>query len=70
MPALFSADCIGSVLFSAIGFVAFAYGKRMHYWTPMLCGLGLMLLPLFLANLTLMITSVVLGATAVIFRHS
>lgn len=70
MPALFSADCIGSVLFSALGFIAFAYGKRMHYWTPMLCGLGLMLLPLFVANLALLIGSALLGVTAIIFRHS
>lgn len=70
MPALLSANCIGSVLFSAAGFVAFAYGKRMGHWTPMLCGLALMMLPLFLADLALLIASAVISAAAVVFRNS
>ena len=70
MSDLFSANCIGSVLFSAFGFIVFTYGKRMKYWTPMLCGLALMLLPLFLADLALLISSAVLGTAAIVFRHS
>ncbi|HKR53244.1 MAG TPA: hypothetical protein VJR93_02765 [Chthoniobacterales bacterium] len=70
MTASFIVNCVAGVVFSAFGFVVFTYGKRMRYWTPMLCGLALMLLPLFLADLALLITSAVLGTAAIIFRHS
>ena len=59
-----------SDLFSAFGFIVFSYGKRMKYWTPMLCGLALMLLPLFLADLALLISSALLGIAAIVFRHN
>jgi hypothetical protein len=70
MPALSLTNIIGGFLFSSFGFVAFIYGKRMGYWTPMLCGIGLMLLPLFVDDLPLLITSVLLGAVAIVFRNS
>jgi len=70
MPDAFTANCIGGLLFSGLGFVAFTYGKRMRVWTPMICGLGLMLLPLFLADLALLIASLLLGAAAIVFRRS
>ena len=70
MPDAFTANCIGSLVFSGLGFVAFTYGKRMRHWTPMICGLVLMLLPLFVADLALLLTSALLGATAIVFRHS
>ena len=43
VPDFFSLNCVAGVVFSAFGFVVFTYGKRMRYWTPMLCGLALML---------------------------
>jgi hypothetical protein len=70
VSALFTANCIGSVVFSAFGFIVFTYGKRMRYWTPMLCGLALMLLPLFVEDLALLISSALLGAAAIVFRHT
>ena len=70
MPDAFTANCIGSLVFSGLGLVAFTYGKRMRHWTPMICGLILMLLPLFVADLALLLTSALLGATAIVFRHS
>jgi hypothetical protein len=70
MPDAFTANCIGGLVFSGLGFVAFTYGKRMRHWTPMICGLILMLLPLFVADLALLLMSALLGATAIIFRHS
>jgi hypothetical protein len=70
MSGLFTVNCIGSVVFSAFGFIVFTYGKRMKYWTPMLCGLALMLLPLFLADLALLLSSAVLGTAAIVFRHT
>jgi hypothetical protein len=70
VTASFIVNCVSGVVFSAFGFIVFTYGKRMKYWTPMLCGLALMLLPLFLADLALLITSAVLGTAAIVFRHS
>ena len=70
VPDFFSLNCVAGVVFSAFGFIVFTYGKRMKYWTPMLCGLALMLLPLFLADLALLVTSAVLGTAAIVFRHS
>ena len=70
VPDFFSLDCVAGVVFSAFGFIVFTYGKRMKYWTPMLCGLALMLLPLFLADLALLISSAVLGTAAIVFRHN
>jgi hypothetical protein len=70
VPDFFSLNCVGSVVFSAFGFIVFTYGKRMKYWTPMLCGLALMLLPLFLADLALLVSSAILGTAAIVFRHT
>jgi hypothetical protein len=70
VSGLFTANCIASVVFSAFGFVVFTYGKRMRYWTPMLCGLGLMLLPLFVADVALLVGSTLLGTAAIVFRDT
>jgi len=70
VPDFFSLDCVAGVVFSAFGFIVFTYGKRMKYWTPMLCGLALMLLPLFLADLALLVSSAILGIAAIVFRHT
>ena len=70
MSDLSTANCIASVVFSAFGFIVFTYGKRMGYWTPMLCGLALMLLPLFVADLALLVGSALLGTAAIVFRHT
>jgi hypothetical protein len=70
VSGLSTANCIASVVFSAFGFVVFTYGKRMGYWTPMLCGLALMLLPLFVADVALLVSSTLLGTAAIVFRHT
>jgi hypothetical protein len=70
MPDVFIVNCVAGVVFSAFGFIVFTYGKRMGYWTPMLCGLALMLLPLFVADLALFVGSTLLGAAAIVFRHT
>jgi hypothetical protein len=70
MPDAFMVNSIAGVVFSAFGFIVFTYGKRMRYWAPMLCGLALMLLPLFVANIALLVSSAVLGMAAIIFRHT
>jgi len=39
------ASLLGSLLFGAIGFAAFMYGKKMTLWKPMVIGLALMAYP-------------------------
>jgi hypothetical protein len=70
MPDVFTMNCVAGVVFSAFGFIVFTYGKRMGYWTPMLCGLALMLLPLFVADVALLVGSTLLGTAAIVFRHT
>ena len=70
MPDVFTMNCVAGVVFSAFGFIVFTYGKRMRYWTPMLCGLALMLLPLFVADVALLVGSALLGIAAIVFRHT
>ena len=47
---LSAANLIGGLIFGSIGFVAFAYGKKMSLWKMMFCGLALMIFPYFVAN--------------------
>lgn len=70
MPELSLSNSIAGMLFSGAGFVAFIYGKRMHCWAPMVCGIALMMLPLFVTDLALLIMSALLSATAIVFRHN
>lgn len=69
MPALFTGEIVTNVLASAFGFVAFTYGKRMHCWAPMLCGLGMMLLPLFAEDVALLIGSLLLAGASIVLRR-
>ena len=70
MVSLSIANLIGNLLFGAIGFVAFAYGKRMHVWKLMLGGLALMIFPYFVAD-TLLMYLIGTTATATLFlRHN
>ncbi len=43
------------VLFGAIGTGFFIYGKKQQAFVPLLCGVGLMVLPYFIANIFLLI---------------
>jgi hypothetical protein len=70
VPDLTLTNIISGLVFSGLGFVAFTYGKRMSCWMPMLCGIGLMMLPLLLEDVPLVIASSVLGLAAIIFRHN
>ena len=47
---LSGANLVGGLIFGAIGFVAFIYGKRMNLWKLMLCGLALMIFPYFISD--------------------
>ncbi len=50
MPSLSGAQLIGGLIFSSVGFVAFVYGKRMHFWKAMFLGIALMVYPLFVST--------------------
>jgi len=41
-PSFSMAGIIANVLFSAVGFVAFRYGRKMQVWRPMVIGIALM----------------------------
>ena len=45
---------LGSLLFGAVGFVAFMYGKKMVLWKPMVFGVALMAYPYFVPQTWLM----------------
>ena len=60
------ANLIAGIIFGSIGFVAFTYGKRLNLWTPMICGLGLMIYPYFIAN-TIALFAIGLVGTAALF---
>src|SRR5437016_11107410 len=47
---------LGSLLFGAVGFVAFMYGKKMVLWKPMVFGVALMAYPYFVPQTWLMYT--------------
>ena len=61
-----AANLIGGFIFSSIGLIAFVYGKRMHLWGPIFCGLALMIFPYFVANTTAMYV-IGLAGTAILF---
>jgi hypothetical protein len=70
VPEMSLPNIVAGLVFSGFGFVVFTYGKRMGYWIPMFCGIALMMLPLFVDDMALLVTSAALGAIAIIFRHS
>lgn len=43
-------DLIGNIVFGAIGFVAFVYGKKMALYRTMTIGLVLMIFPYFVSG--------------------
>jgi len=42
------------LIFGSIGLGFFVYGKKQKVITPLLCGMGLMVFPYFVSNLTIM----------------
>jgi hypothetical protein len=67
---LSGANLIGGLLFGAIGFVAFIYGKRMNLWKLMLCGLVLMIFPYFVSDTGMLYLVGTLGTAALLFLRS
>ena len=67
MLGVSTANLIGNLLFSSIGFVGFIYGKRMNLWKLMLCRLALMIYPYFVASTVIMYTIGGIGSAALFF---
>lgn len=65
-PAFSTASVVANLLFSAVGFVAFAYGKRMQLWRTMFIGLALMIYSYFIAN-TILLFGLGAALTAALF---
>lgn len=65
-----AANLIGGFVFGTIGFVAFYYGKKMHVWTPMLIGLGLMGFPYFIGDTVALYLVGTVGTAALFFCRS
>ena len=47
-------NIIGGIIFGAIGFIAFVYGKRMGAYRALGIGLALMIFPYFVDNVVAM----------------
>jgi hypothetical protein len=62
-----AANLIGGFVFGSVGFVAFAYGKRMNLWKIMFLGLGLMVFPYFVENMSMLYGIGALGTVAIFF---
>jgi hypothetical protein len=55
MPSTDSASLIWGVVFGAVGFAYFVYGKKQAKFVPLFCGLGLMVFPYFISNTVLLL---------------
>ena len=59
-------NIIGGLIFGAVGFVAFVYGKKEKSAKPFIIGLILMVYPYFIAN-TFALYAVGIALTALLF---
>ncbi len=64
-------NIVGNVIFSAVGFVAFVYGKRMAAYTTMGIGLVMMVYPYFVTGSTALMygTGAALTVALFLFRE-
>lgn len=61
---------IAGFLFGIVGTAYFVYGKKQQAWTPLFCGLALMIYPYFVSNLILMMAvGIALIALPFVFRE-
>ena len=61
------ADLIGGFIFSAIGFVAFVYGKRMAAYRTMGIGLVMLVYPYFVSGSTALMYGIGGALTVALF---
>lgn len=62
-----TSNIVGNVLFGAIGFVAFMYGKRMEAYKTMCIGLVLMVYPFFVSDNTVLMYCIGAALTMAVF---
>jgi hypothetical protein len=67
MPVFSTASLVANFLFGSIGLVGFMYGKRMHLWKVMFCGLALMVYPYFFESALLLYGIGAAGTAALFF---
>ena len=60
------AKIVAYIIFGAIGFVAFMYGKKNAFWRPMIIGIALMGYP-YLVSGTLAIYLIGIALTAALY---
>jgi hypothetical protein len=65
-----TANLIGGFIFGSVGFVAFAYGKRMNLWGPIFVGLALMIYPYFVNNDVILWTAGIVGSVSLWFLRN
>jgi len=61
------ANLAAQLLLGSIGFVSFAYGKKMRAWKPMLIGIGLMTVPYFIADTAVLWIAGLAGVSGLIW---
>lgn len=61
-----AANLFGNLIFSGVGFVAFAYGKKQTKWRAVAIGLALMFYPWFVPG-TVLLYAIGLLLTAALF---
>ncbi len=66
MPDFTAASLVANLLFSSVGFVALAYGKKMHAWRTMFIGVALMAYTYFVDG-ALLLFGIGLALTAALF---
>jgi hypothetical protein len=63
-------NLFAGMLFSAIGFGAFIYGKKQGLWRTMLLGLSLCVYPYFIENtLVIYLTGIILTCALFFYRE-
>lgn len=50
-----TATLLWGVIFGSIGLGFFVYGKKRKFLVPVFCGIGLMVIPYFIANVYLLV---------------
>lgn len=69
MFGMTTAALMWSVLFGAVGMGYFVYGKKQRAIVPLLCGVGLMVVPYFISHTTsLIVVGVALAAVPYFVR--
>lgn len=58
------------VIFGSIGLGLFVYGKKQKVFIPIICGMGLMVIPYLISNVfILVLTGIVLVAVSIVVKR-